>query len=130
MTELSYLLPPEDIEFLEGMKYDWHQCVEGGKRGLVISGYQLPRGYTPDVVDLMLLIPTDYPIAGIDMFYFSPGVTRSDRSPINKLRHEDHFDKQWQRWSRHPIWRPGIDSIATHITYVGNQLRSELGQGG
>ena len=129
MTELSYLFPSEDIEFLEDMEYVWHQCVEDGKRGLVISGYQLPRGYTPDVADLMLLIPVDYPTTGIDMFYFSPNVMRTDGYPIAKLSHEMHFTTQWQRWSRHYDWRPGIDNIANHIARMDNILRSESGSG-
>ncbi len=124
-----YPLPDEDMEFLRGNYNDaWKQVGEAGKRGLVISNYPLPCGYAPDKAELMLLIPSDYPAAGIDMFYFFPDVMRADGAPIGALSAEVHFGKHWQRWSRHYNWRPSEDSIATHIAYVGNQLKFELGQ--
>lgn len=122
-----YHLPADDVEFLRSNCKGWNQVIEGNKQGLVIPNYQLPCGYTPDEAELMLLIPSDYPAAGIDMFYFFPDIMRTDRLPIGALNPEIHFSKQWQRWSRHYAWRPGEDNIATHITYVGNQLKSELG---
>jgi len=124
-----YPLPDEDAEFLRS-NYNgaWEQVGETDKRGLVISNYQLPLGYAPDKTELMLVIPVNYPAAGIDMFYFSPGVARTDGQSIGALSAEFHFGQQWQRWSRHYEWRPGEDSIATHIAYVGNQLKFELGQ--
>lgn len=125
----DYPLPDEDLEFLNSNFNSWNQPpVEGSQRGLVIPNYRLPRGYVPDRADLMLLIPDNYPAAGIDMFYFSPSVARADGQSIGALSNEFHFGQQWQRWSRHYEWRPGEDSIATHIAYVGNQLKFELGQ--
>jgi len=128
-SDTPYLLPEDDMEFLSSNYRDWTRQVEESKRGLVISNYRLPRGYVPDKAELMLLIPIEYPTAGIDMFYFSPDVVRADGQSIGALNPEVHFGKQWHRWSRHYDWRPGEDNIATHITYVGNQLKSELGQG-
>lgn len=125
-----YPLPDEDVEFLRGNYSNaWEQVGEADKRGLVISNYRLPCGYAPDKTELMLLIPANYPTAGIDMFYFSPSVARADGQSIDALSDEFHFGQQWQRWSRHYEWRPGEDCIATHIAYVGNQLKFELGQG-
>lgn len=124
-----YPLPDDDMEFLRGNYNDaWEQVGEADKRGLVISNYRLPCGYAPDKAELMLLIPANYPGAGIDMFYFSPSVARTDGQSIGALSAEFHFGQQWQRWSRHYEWRPGEDSIATHIAYVGNQLKFELGR--
>lgn len=124
-----YPLPPEDVEFLRGNYSDaWEQVGETDKCGLVISNYQLPCGYAPDKTELMLLIPANYPGSGIDMFYFSPSVARADGRSIGALSDEFHFGQKWQRWSRHYEWRPGEDSLATHIAYVGNQLKFELEQ--
>ena len=123
------LLSPEDIEFLNGGNFDWEPLVENSKKGLVIRKYTLPKGYAPKETDLMLLIPPDYPTIPIDMFYFSPDVHRTDGGGINALAPEVHFGIGWQRWSRHyppNKWRPGIDNVATHVTYVGNILKSEL----
>ena len=121
-------LSPEDREFLDSNDYEWEPLTETSKNGLVIRQYALPEGYVPEKSDLMVLIPPGYPVSPIDMFYFSPGVGRKDGRDIGALAEENHFGRTWQRWSRHyqNEWRPGIDSVATHIPYVGNQLRFEI----
>ena len=122
-------LPKEDIEYLKVNLFDWKPCAEGSKKGIVISNYQLPNGYIPDKSDLMIIIPDNYPTAKIDMFYFSQNIVRKDGVKINRLENESHFGKPWQRWSRHYDWRPGVDGLATHIPYIGNELRTELNRG-
>ena len=120
-------LPKEDLEFLDSDFHDsWELVKEGDKSGLIIRNYNLPPGYSPEVVDLMLLIPAEYPISGLDMFYFFPEVSRAEGFPIGALSSETHFGVAWQRWSRHYDWRPGEDNIATHITTIRNVLRNEL----
>ena len=121
------LLPEEDEEFLNSNGHHWKPLDEmGAKHGLLIKCFPIPDGYRPATTDLMLLIPADYPAAGIDMFYFDPGIARNDRRDIGALEIETHFNRNWQRWSRHYDWRAGVDNVATHITYVKNQLESEL----
>ena len=122
----KYPLPQEDTEFLNENGHTWNQEIEGDKRGLIISNYKLPSGYAPREVTMMLLIPSDYPTAKVDMFYFSPGASREDGVTIGALSEEEHFGRRWQRWSRHYDWHPGEHNLAYHITYVGNQLKSEL----
>ena len=124
MSKEEYPLPEDDVEFLNA-DYEWEQTLEGSKKGLLIHNYTLPDGYTPRTSNLMILIPPDYPMGMIDMFYFCPAISRKYGGPISALVHESHFGQEWQRWSRHYDWRPGIDNIATHIIYVGNQLESE-----
>ena len=120
-------LPEEDLEFLRAeYPQRWKLVNEGNKVGLIIENYRLPRGYTPEKSDLLLLVPIDYPAGRIDMFYFDPEVLREDGSSIAASGPESHFERTWQRWSRHYEWRPGVDSVATHVTYVENQLISEL----
>ena len=121
------MLPDEDLEFLKA-EYPrrWKLVDEGEKVGLVIRNYRLPSGYTPEKSDLLLLIPSDYPAGMIDMFYFHPEISREDGSSFAALNQARHFERIWQRWSRHYEWRPGVDSIITHVAYVGNQLRAEL----
>ena len=120
-------LPEEDLEFLMA-EYPrrWKLVNEGDKVGLIIKNYQLPRGYTPEKSDLLLLVPSDYPAGMIDMFYFDPEVFREDGLSIAESSQESHFERTWQRWSWHYEWRPGVDSVATHVTYVKNQLISKL----
>ena len=120
-------LTDEDREFLTSNYQDqWEPADGGDKQGLIIRGYELPPGYTPSKVDLMLLIPPEYPAAQLDMFYFSPEVSREDGSAIGALSPESHFGIPWQQWSRHYEWRPGVDNVASHVTFVRNQLTSEL----
>lgn len=123
-------LPTEDIEFLNGNDLNWVAHKEDGKNGIEIQGYCLPTGYTPSIASLMIIIPPNYPVGIIDMFYFSPHISRTDGQAIDALADETHFEKAWQRWSRHYLpgqWRPSVDNVATHITLVGNILKSELG---
>lgn len=119
-------LTEEDKEFLNGNFEDWKPVDEEGKQGLIIRDYQPPPGYKPDQVDLMLLIPAEYPMAQLDMFYFAPGISREDGFAINALADESHFLIRWQRWSRHYEWRPGVDNVASHVAFIRNQLTSEL----
>lgn len=126
MTPASFLLPPEDTEYLDMNFPNWEPVEENSKNGIVIPKYELPKGYCPNTSNLMIIIPPNYPTANIDMFYFCPPVEREDRVTIEALNLENHFGIQWQRWSRHYEWRPGIDGVHTHIPYVHNQLEYEL----
>ncbi len=123
------LLPEEDLEYLKANFPDYECRRENSKKGIIIHDYPLPKGYNPDKSSLMLIIPENYPTTKIDMFYFSPNIERQDRATIEALSDENHFNQNWQRWSRHYDWRPGIDNISTHISYIHNQLKSEAGTG-
>ena len=75
----AFTLPDEDLEYL-GAKFDsrWEMVSEGNKRGIIISKYKLPDCYQPSIAELMILIPPNYPVGMIDMFYFSPDISRKD----------------------------------------------------
>jgi len=121
------ILTDEDEQFLNASGFDWKLLFENdSKQGLLVKQFQIPSGYQPATVDLMILIPKNYPVAGIDMFYFSPAILRDDDKNIGFLEIECHFDRRWQRWSRHYEWYAGCCSVATHIKFVGNQLEFEL----
>ena len=124
-----YNLLPEDEEYLDGnYPSKWQKVSEGnGKFGLIIEGFPIPNGYTVEKSTLLLLIPSGYPGSVLDMFYFDPPLEKSAGSSINALAPETHFGQAWQRWSRHYQWQPGRDTIVTHIEYVKNELRSEVG---
>ena len=126
---VPYALLPEDTEYLDGhYPSKWKKISEGnGKFGLLIEGFPLPNGYTVEKSTLMVLIPSGYPGPALDMFYFDPPLNRSDGSAINALASETHFGQEWQRWSRHYEWQPGVDSVVTHVEYVINELRDEVG---
>ncbi len=125
-----YELLSEDAEYLNAHHPGaWRKIAEGaGKFGLIVEHFPLPNGYVEPEATLMLLVPSGYPGVPIDMFYLQPPIHRRDGSAIPALAEETHFGTAWQRWSRHYGWQPGEDSVATHIEYVGNQLRAELGR--
>ena len=126
--EVYYDLPCEDVEYLDSnYPSGWKKIAEGnGKFGLLIENFSIPGGYTTEVSTLMLLIPSGYPGAALDMFCFDPPLEKSNGSSMGTLVSETHFSRSWQRWSRHYTWQPGVDSIVTHIEYVKNQLAEEL----
>ena len=124
-----YGLRSEDVEYLEGnYPSKWEKISEGnGKYGLLIRDFPLPGGYTVEESTLMVLIPSGYPGSRLDMFYFDPPLSRSDGSAIARTEPiEVHFARQWQRWSRHYDWQPGIDDLVRHIEYVRNELKKEV----
>ena len=127
MTE-PYELPPEDTEYLNAhYPSRWRKVTEGGgKHGLIIENFFVPEGYSVATSTLMILVPSGYPGAGLDMFYFSPQLDRSDGSSIGALAYETHFGEIWQRWSRHYDWKPGEDSIVSHIEFVRHRLDQEI----
>ena len=122
-------LLPEDLEYLEAhYPSRWRRESEGnGKSGLFIEDFPIPDGYTETKSTLMLLIPSGYPGAALDMFYFSPSLNRSDGSSVRAVAVEEHFGLTWQRWSRHYTWEPGVDSVVKHIEYVKHDLKNEVG---
>ena len=124
-----YELPVEDLEYLDGnYPSKWKKVSEGGgKFGLIIESFPVPEGYTIGESVLMVLIPSGYPGSQLDMFYFSPPLSKLNGSSIRTLASETHFGRVWQRWSRHYTWQPGEDNIVSHIEYVKNELRNEVG---
>ena len=72
----------------------------------------------------MILVPAGYPASPLDMFYFDPPLGKADGTEAGELAIEEHFQRQWQRWSRHYQWTPGDDNLASHVEYVLNELRT------
>ena len=124
-----YGLLPEDTEYLNGnYPFKWKKISEGnGKFGLLIEDFPIPNGYTIEKSTLMLLIPSGYPGSPLDMFYFAPPLNTTNGRTIGALVSETHFGQTWQRWSRHYQWRPGIDTLVTHIEYVKNEMKGAIG---
>jgi hypothetical protein len=125
----EFILPPEDVEFLDTCGYRWEALQRGSQRGIVLRSFLLPAGLIPSEVDLLIRIPPQYPVAALDMFYLSPGASRTDGRPIVSLTSEEFGGVSWQRWSRHrlpeQIWRPGVDNISTHLQLVAMALKAD-----
>ena len=124
---MCFHLPQDDTDFLDdSFNKRWKRIADDKERGIVIEGYLLPEGYNQSEAEMMLLIPLNYPMAALDMFYVSPDITKVSGNDIAALDSEVHLSRKWQRWSRHYDWLEGIHNIATHLAVVENALRDEL----
>ena len=117
-------LTREDKEFLNSLGKEWSTEADSKTRMVVIRDFDMPEGYDHKTSDLMLVIPANYPVAGLDMFYLAPGIQRKDGRPINALASETHGGRQWQRWSRHYPWQSGY-GLANHMDAVKLSLSND-----
>lgn len=120
-------LLPEDVQYLDATYPGrWSMTAEGnGKQGLLIEAFPLPAEYGAAAATLMVQIPSGYPGTNLDMFYFDPPLAKRAGAGIPCLEPERHFGRDWQRWSRHPHWRPGEDTLVSYLEYIRNELETE-----
>lgn len=124
-------LPEEDTDHLNTRGGTWETVKEGGAQWLLVHGFPLPDGYSQQKVTVAIQIPPNYLNAGLDMAYFSPGVSRADGVQIPASDYSITIQSRpYQRWSRHRTgqnpWRPGVDSIMTHLGLVEEWLLREF----
>ena len=126
----EFMLPEEDLQFLETRGLPWETANEGGSQWLLVHDFAIPDGYDHTAVIAALLIHPQYPDVQIDMVYFSPCLERSDHKPIPALSTQTILGLTFQRWSRHlngdETWRLGVDGIGTHLLKVTEWLRREF----
>lgn len=124
----SVALLPEDLDYLDGNHGKRWSIVSAspGKHALMIRQFSIPSGFNREASTLMVLLPSGYPGSALDMFYFDPPLARSDGVDIGGLAPELHFERSWQRWSRHYAWEAGEDSLAKHVEFVIRQLCREV----
>ncbi|MCY4152945.1 MAG: hypothetical protein OXE94_12030 [Aestuariivita sp.] len=121
-----YVLLREDVEYLDAhFPERWHKLSEGsGKHALLIEEFEIPNGFAQEKADLMILIPSGYPGVGLDMFYFNPSLQKPNNQEVEAIALEEHFNRSWQRWSRHYTWIPGEHNLYLHIEFVRNELET------
>lgn len=130
------MLREVDREFLTEQGYRFAEYPAGGMTLLVIEGYELPAGYDPPAVDLLLQIPSSYPDGKIDMWWVHPHVVfaASRRRPVNAdvtqsfAQFAPEPGRVWQRFSRHPQWRPGVDDLRSFLRALRSTLENEARQ--
>lgn len=129
----DFYLPDEDTQFLDNLGLDWEAIQDGRARGVVLYDFPMPVPFRPDTLNIKINMPQDYTSgAALDMFFTDKHVTRSDGKGIIGLTESTTFyNRKWWQWSRHypnnTRWRPGINSLATHISYVQHILNQEAG---
>jgi len=125
-----------DIRHLEELGHQFETYEEGNLTLLVIKDYELPAGYTPGTVDLLIQIPHDYPDANLDMWWVYPQVVfaRTNAEPVNTQVYQafpgytPEPNRLWQRFSRHPQWRPGVDDLRTFLASLRSTMDNEARQ--
>lgn len=127
----EFSLLERDEDFLNKLGLNWRTLVDGGKRWLIIDGYELPKGLSASSITLALEIPAKYPSTQIDMFYCSPSLTLADGKGIPKTDVTKSIEGvTFQRWSRHrngdSVWQPESDCVETHLELVEECIGREV----
>src|SRR3954453_1156034 len=98
-------LPEDDEAFLSSKGHAWQLVPDGAGALLIVTGYPVnSETYDRASVDLMIRIPAQYKMAGLDMFFVAPPLRlKNGGSYPNKAdTFETHNGRSWQRFSRHP----------------------------
>lgn len=120
----------DDETYLNDKGHTWQLFPEGAGACLVISDYPVsPAVYNCEKTDLMIRIPAQYNIAGLDMFYVSPEIRlkATGSYPAAAAHFEGHIGRRWQRFSRHLIttrWRAGVDSLRMFMSLIQKELQA------
>lgn len=124
----EFALGAADKNFLDSTGLIWESIKEHGEHWVIIRSRPVPDGYTPKFTDVALALPTGYPDAQIDMWYFHPPLSCGRAVPNLSPRVID--GRTFQQWSRHRTpdgpWRPGVDDIASHLALVDHWLERDL----
>lgn len=86
----------------------------GGWQFLVISDFQLPEGFQPNRVELLIKLPPAFPDAAPDMFWVCPAVRTTAGNMPRSTTNERLLGKNWQRFSWHlaaGAWKPGVSDL-------------------
>lgn len=127
---MSDLLPDDDAEYLEEKGFDYEAHLEGGMITLIIRDFELPDGYEPRRVELLLRLHPQFPQVAPDMFWTLPVVSHANGARPQATEIMESFQgRSWQRWSRHfttAQWRPDRDNLRTYLRLIRTVLEREV----
>jgi Prokaryotic E2 family E len=125
----QFQLAEEDQTGLTARNPNWESVVESTTKWVIVPDFAIPEGYNHRAASAAFRISPLYPDDQIDMVYFHPALALTTGRGIRQLTLCEIDGKQYQQWSRHRQpgeWRPGIDSICTHMLQVDDWLLKEL----
>jgi hypothetical protein len=122
----DFQLCEEDSNCLDAQGYTWDALVEANVNWIILRGYLIPAGYNTAAADAAIRIPPSYPDGGLDMVYFFPALSLVNGRAIAKLTPHPLEGKQYQQWSRHYPWEPGLHTLCTHLLLIRSWLEQEL----
>jgi hypothetical protein len=128
------VLRTSDISYLDERGFDYSTYRAGNRTLLVLHDYRLPPGYSEEVVEVLIEVPDDFPDAQLDMWWVYPWVTFSanNQRPLNADQpatypeFEPEPGRVWQRFSRHPPWRVGVDDLRSFLLYMENHFKRDV----
>lgn len=122
-------LPARDARFLTERRLDWQLATDpNGAACLLVKGFNVGAGgFTPQVTELMIRIPQQYPMASLDMWYCDPPIriAATGQFAVASEVVETHLGRSWQRFSRHLNggWRPGLDGLRSFFVLIQRELQ-------
>ena len=122
-------LPARDVKFLNERAFKWQVVPDPqGAACLLIKDFDVSSGgFTPSVIELMIRIPSQYPMAPLDMWYCDPPIRLAATGQFAQATEvmETHLGRTWQRFSRHlnGTWRPGVDSLRSFFALIQRELQ-------
>jgi hypothetical protein len=123
IDDLRKILPENDLNYLISKHDNFEVIQNGGEIHLIFHNYDFPNTYTPSQADLLVILPTGYPNASLDMFWTYPDVKLTNGAwPQAAEAHANYHGKDWQRWSRHISWRSNIDNLRTFLIAVRKEI--------
>lgn len=130
MLRRQFDLLPEDEQLLNDYGLPWETVVDGSQ-WVLIHDFPTHESYNHKTVTAAIRLETGYPNTPLDMVYFHPALARLDGRPIGATQAAQQIAGiSYQRWSRHRTaqnpWRPGIDSLGTHIVLIEDWLQREF----
>jgi hypothetical protein len=92
---------------------------------LVVSDYDLPSGFQPSRVRILLKLPPTFPDAAPDMFWVQPEVKAPNGNLPRSTSLERLLDQNWQRFSWHlasGAWKPGTSTLRDYLRCVASRF--------
>ncbi|MDP8983022.1 MAG: multiubiquitin domain-containing protein [Acidobacteriota bacterium] len=97
----------------------------GGWTFLVISNFELPAGFNPNRVEMLVKLPPGFPDAAPDMFWICPAVNAPNGNAPRSTSNERILGKNWQRFSWHlaaGAWKPGISDLRDFLRCIRSRF--------
>jgi hypothetical protein len=128
-----FALSPQDAAFLESYGLPYETVLDGAVQWVLIHDFPTHPGYDHEATSIAVRLETGYPLTALDMVWVCPPLARRDGVAIAQTQVSEPIDgRAWQRWSRHRTqenpWRPGEDSLETHIYLIEDWFQREFGR--
>lgn len=123
------MIPDRDKAFLDERGFRWEVVPDpAGSACVLVHEFPVAAGgFAPETTDLMIRIPSQYPMTPLDMWYCDPPIRLAATGQFAKASEvtEVHLGRSWQRFSRHLNggWRPGVDSLRSYFTLIQRELQ-------